>query len=121
MAQVANAGPTGAELARSTRPRLIAAVTGSNMIGGLAAFAFGVISPFPAEPDDDTTLLLLNVAVFMIIAPAGMWLGYTWARRAVADPIERWLLAERPPTEEELRAQWRIFTPVRARNACPSW
>ncbi|MBN1530787.1 MAG: HAMP domain-containing protein [Thermoleophilaceae bacterium] len=101
MAQDGNAAPTGAELARSTRPRLIAAVAGSNMIGGLTAFAFGVISPFPAQPDNETGLLLLNLAVFLILGPAAIWLGFTWARRAVADPIERWLLAERPPTEEE--------------------
>jgi adenylate cyclase len=101
MAQDGKAGPTGAELARHTRPRLIAAVIGSNLIGGLTAFAFGVISPFPAEPDNETGLLVLNIALLVVLGPAAMWLGYMWARRAVADPIERWLVAERPPTEEE--------------------
>ncbi len=101
MAQVANAGPTGAELARSIRRRLTAATVGSNLIGGLTALAFGVISPFPAEPDNETRLLLLNLGAFVIVMGAGLWLGNTWARRALGDPIERWLVEERPPTEEE--------------------
>ena len=99
MAQVANAGPTGAELARSIRRRLTAATVGSNLIGGLTALAFGVISPFPAEPDNETRLLLLNLGAFVIVMGAGHLARATpgraapWATRSSAGS---WRSARRP-------------------------
>ena len=101
MAQDGNAAPTGAELAHTFRRRTVAIAVGSNLIGGVTALAFGIISPFPAEPDNESQLLLINLAVFVLVMGAGLWLGLTWARRAVGVPIERWLTEERPPTAEE--------------------
>jgi hypothetical protein len=92
MAQDGNAGPTGAELARTMRRRTTAAAMASNGIGGLTALMFGIVSPYPSVPDDQTDLLLLNVAVFVIAMGAGLGLGNAWARRVIAEPVERWLV-----------------------------
>ena len=81
-------------------PRLIAVLFGSNLIGELTAFAFGVISPYPAQPDDEALVLLLNGAVFVASWESASGSGYP-GRGSRRRPIERWLLADRPPTEEE--------------------
>jgi adenylate cyclase len=101
MAQDGNAGPAGAELARTIRRRVTAAAVASNGVGGLTSLTFGILSPYPDVPGDRTGLLLLNLAAFVVAMGAGLVLGNVWGQRALGAPIERWLVEDRPPTPEE--------------------
>ncbi|HEU0024926.1 MAG TPA: adenylate/guanylate cyclase domain-containing protein, partial [Thermoleophilaceae bacterium] len=69
--------------------------------GGLTAFLFGLLTPVPIEADDQTRVLLQNVAVFAVVMGGGLYAGNRWARRVIGGPIERWLAEKRPPTERE--------------------
>jgi adenylate cyclase len=98
---VERADPVGAELWYSTRRRLTRAAIAANALGGIVMFLLlGFLVPFaPAGADRH---LELNGIVAAIYLPLTLALGTIWARRRSA-PIERWLEADRPPTEQERR------------------
>ncbi len=102
MAQDGYAELTGAALAESLRIRLTRAAIAANLTGALTAFLFGVISPVPIDADDQGRLLLLNIAGFVVFMGTSLPLGNAWARKVIGDPIERWLVADRPPSQAEL-------------------
>ena len=92
----------GAELAQSLRARLTRAAIAANLTGALTAFVFGVISPVPIDDADQVSSLLLNVAGFVVFMGTSLPLGNALARRVIGDPIEHWLVEDRPPTEAEV-------------------
>ncbi len=94
----------GAELAESLRTRLTRAAIAANLLGALTAFVFGVISPVSTDEADQSRLLLLNAAGFVVFMGTTLPLGNAWSRRIIGNPIERWLVEDRPPTEVERRA-----------------
>jgi adenylate cyclase len=89
----------GAQLWRRTITRLTWAAVVANGLGGLALFLLlGFLVPFaPSGPDRE---LALNAAVAAIYLPASLVIGTWWARRRSAT-VERWLAADRAPTDEE--------------------
>ena len=94
-------GADGAELWRRTLRRLTWAAVAANGLGGIVMFLLlGFLVPFaPAGADRH---LALNGIVAAIYLPLALALGTVWARRRAA-PIQRWLEANRPPTEAERR------------------
>ena len=94
-------GADGAELWRRTLRRLTWAAVAANGLGGIVMFLLlGFLVPFaPAGADRH---LALNGIIAAIYLPLALALGTVWARRRAA-PIQRWLEANRPPTEAERR------------------
>ena len=101
MAQDGIGDLAGAELARAMRTRLTVAALTANTLGGLAAFAFGVVTPVPTPAGEQGRLLAMNLIAFTVFMVPSLLLGNLWARRVIGDPIERWLVAARPPTAAE--------------------
>jgi adenylate cyclase len=91
----------GVQLWRRTVTRLTWAAVAANGLGGLALFLLlGFLLPF--APDDPDGQLALNAVVGAIYLPGALVVGTWWARRHAA-AVERWLAAERAPTDEERR------------------
>ncbi len=101
MAQDGIGDLAGAELARAMRTRLTVAALTANALGGLAAFAFGVVTPVPTPAGEQGRLLAMNLIAFTVFMVPSLLLGNLWARRVIGDPIERWLVEARPPTAAE--------------------
>ena len=66
MAQDGIGDLAGAELARAMRTRLTVAALTANTLGGLAAFAFGVVSPVPTPAGEQGRLLAMNLVAFTV-------------------------------------------------------
>lgn len=87
-------------------------VVGTNLVGGVAVFAFAVwVLPGDPIPDEHDTVLI-NVVLFSIWLPLVALVG-AWRGHRVLRPARAWLLEGRPPTEVEeiavLRAPLRLF------------
>jgi adenylate cyclase len=94
-------GAAGAQLWRTTVRKLTLAAAGANGLGGLVLFLLlAYLVPFaPAGPDRQVPL---NAAIGAVYLPLTLAIGNLWSRRLSA-PIQAWLLAGRPPTDEERR------------------
>jgi adenylate cyclase len=91
---------SGAALVGLTNRRLLLVAVLSNGLGGVAVFLFGILAPGTPERGDYLQVTIMNVTtlvIFMLVAFAS---GLRWGN-ALWQPIERWLLEERPATEEE--------------------
>jgi adenylate cyclase len=91
---------SGAELARTTRARLLQASIAANGVGGLAVLIFGVLSPTPIDQDDLLQAGLTNAVAFIVFMAVAFPIATSRALR-IGAPIEQWLTEERPATEEE--------------------
>ena len=86
---------------RDTTRRLGWAAVASNGLGGLVLFLLlGFLIPF--APDGPERQVPLNAAVGLLYLALTLAIGNWWGRRMNA-PVERWLVEDRPPTEEERR------------------
>jgi adenylate cyclase len=81
--------------------RLTVAQTVSGVGGALVVAAF--LTAFFAGYGDGGVQIALNTAVLAVYLTFGFFAGRAWGRRQFA-PVERWLLADRPPTAEEREA-----------------
>jgi len=91
---------SGAELVRLTRRRLLRAAVLSNGLGGFAVFIFGTLSPGTPGSEDLVRVTLMNVVTLVVFFGVAFPLGTRMSIR-LSEPIERWLIEERPATAEE--------------------
>jgi adenylate cyclase len=93
---------SGAELARITDRRLAVVGIVGNLVGAIDLFLFlAFVSPHTVHHDEFTRLLTRSataLAIYMLIV---MPLGAYFIQRRPLKPINRWLRAERPATQEE--------------------
>ena len=66
----------------------------------MVVFAFGLLAPGSPDPDDYLRVSLLNGITLVVFSVFAFTVGTRWSI-AVGEPINRWLAAERPATEEE--------------------
>ena len=104
MAQAAdgNQGESGAALAERTDRRLSRVGGPANGSGALILALFLIfIIPTTLDADDLRSLALRNAVVFAVTVPPTLLAGWRYVQRRPFAPIARWLLAERPATEDE--------------------
>ena len=92
----------GAALERRTRWVLIVLLLLANGVGTLVVFALAAWGfPFP-KVDDVDHVRLVNLIAIGIEVPLGLLVGSRTVLRRLG-PVRRWLVADRPPTDEERR------------------
>jgi adenylate cyclase len=91
-------GAAGAELWRTTVRKLTLAAAASNGLGGLVLFLL-LTYLIPFAP---TGQVPLNAVVGVAYLATTLIIGTLWTRR-LSEPIRRWLVAGRAPTDEERR------------------
>ena len=99
---------SGAVLARKLRLRFVRAGIAANTIGALTVFAIAYLAPAPFDPDEEERVLVLNVATLVVVLAVSTPLLIALASRLVGRPLERWLHAERPATDEEREVALRL-------------
>ena len=92
---------SGAVLARELRLRFVRAGLAANTIGALTVFAIAYLAPAPFDPDEEERVLVLNLVTLVVVLAVSTPLLIALASRLVGRPLERWLRAERPATDEE--------------------
>jgi adenylate cyclase len=100
----AEAPPERVRLVRHLRARQIRNGLLANAIGAVLVFAF-LAFVFPVSPDfrhKAGRLTVVSALVLAVYMPLAMYLGVRWVK-GFAQPVERWLLADRPPAEDERR------------------
>ena len=113
MAQDGIGDLAGAELARAMRTRLTVAALTANALGGLAVFAFGVVTPVPIPAGEQGRLLAMNLIAFTMFMGLRCCSATSGRAGSIGDPIERWLVAARPPTAAERELV--VRQPIRSR------
>jgi adenylate cyclase len=93
--------PTGVALWRTNVRRLSRAAAVSNGVGGLHVFLL-LAFLLPFAPSGAERQIPMNAAVGAVYLVVSLTLGGLWGVRA-NEPVRRWLLAGRPPTQEERR------------------
>jgi adenylate cyclase len=94
--------PSGDELARRTDRRLGVVGIVGNLVGGIDLFLFlAFVAPNTGNVDNYTTLLTRSAIALAAYMSIAMPLGAYFIQRRPLKPINRWLRAERPATEEE--------------------
>jgi adenylate cyclase len=93
---------SGAELARGTWKRMVAAGIPANAGGALVLFLFlGLVGPWSGDSDELRQAALRNGVALVLFMAVGFPLGIGWRRRYRWAPVERWLRAERPATDAD--------------------
>ncbi|TMM04447.1 MAG: adenylate/guanylate cyclase domain-containing protein [Actinobacteria bacterium] len=104
--------PDAAPVRREDRARLIADLRARQIRNGLLANAIGALLVFaflawliPVSPDfrrEQAGLTVRSAIVLAFYLPFAMYVGVRWVNR-YAEPVQRWLLENRPPDEDERR------------------
>jgi adenylate cyclase len=91
---------SGSKLNEAARRSFLLGAVVSNTLGALVVFLFALLFPFPGDSDDSARLAALTGIFAAIYLAVTLPLGWVWGAR-YRRPIEKWLLAGRPPNEAE--------------------
>jgi adenylate cyclase len=91
---------SGEKLSQAARRSFGVGAVVANTLGAAVVFAFAFLLPVPIDSDESARLAVLNGIVGAIYLAVTLPLGYLWGNR-YRRPIERWLLAGRPPNQAE--------------------